>query len=291
MSPTLRRFAIYGAAAPLVAGLCYFGFVYEVPPDPEHALLQAEVKLRFAARLPTHRADGSVVEARAAMIAEAVAFLDEAERLAPPSAATVEYRAYVDYLRGDNRAAAAGYSRASALAQDDEARDSLALSVARMLALAGDDAGALAQIDAHVPAASRVAAAASLERARILQRQGRVADATATARALIDNVSASGADLTGAGELLEICGDHVTAAAAYERAAPMYPLATYFTARLKAGAGDVDNALKMLERAVVDAGDMVRTLVERDVTMWQPCSTAERFQKLFPEMEAARPGR
>ena len=292
MSPLSRRIFGYGLATPIVAGLVYFGFVRELAPDPEHVILQAEIKLRFASRLPPQRDDGSVVVEREALIADAVRFIDEAERLAPPSATSVEYRAYADYLRGDARAAAAGYRRASALATDGGAKHELALSAARMLALSGDDAAALAAFMAQMPTLPpRLAAGANLECARILERQGRAQDAVAAARTVLANETASAEDRVGAGEVLESSGDVAMAESVYQRALSEYPLANYFLGRLKARGGDVDNALKMLECALTDAGRTVRWLVKRDIVAWQPCAGSSRFQSLFPEMETARPGR
>jgi tetratricopeptide (TPR) repeat protein len=161
-----------------------------------------------------------------------------------------------------------------------------------MLALAGDDPAALAQLDARLPAlAPALAAAANLERARIFYRRGSQAEALAAARAVLSNDAASGQDLVGAGEILEAGGDLATAMRAYQQAQPTYPIASYLAARLKVLGGDVDNALEMLERAVTDTGGAVRALVERDLALWQPCAGAERFQMLFPDLETARPGR
>ncbi|MEZ5963400.1 MAG: hypothetical protein R3F56_06085 [Planctomycetota bacterium] len=292
MSPLLRRILGYGLATPIAAGLIYVGFFREVPDDPQHALLQAEIKLRFASRMPPQRGDGSRVAEREELIADAVRYIDEAERLAAPTAMTVEYRAFVDYLQGDARAAAAGYSRAETLASDAEAKGQLALSAARMLALAGEDGRALAELDARMPTLpSHLASGANVERMRILARQGRGEDAARAAQAVLDDVTAAGEDLVGVGEWFESRGDDDMAATAYERAMPSYPLANYFVARLKARGGDVDNAVKMLECALSGAGKAVRSLLNRDRDAWQACAGDQRFQSLFPEMEAARPGR
>jgi hypothetical protein len=42
---------------------------------------------------------------------------------------------------------------------------------------------------------------------------------------------------------------------------------------------------------VTDAGTVVRRLVSDEPAPWRPCAGTERFRKLFPEMEAALPGR
>jgi len=292
MRPFLRRVIGYGSALPIAAVLAYYGFMHVVDPGADHAVLQAEIKLRYAALMPKARADRTPVAERAAMIDDALGFLDQAERLAPPTQTTVEYRAYAAYLQGDARAAAATYDRATGLATDPGSRAELALSAARMLVLAGDDAAALPRLEAvigtGVPAA---AAAAGLERARLLLRQGRTDAAMTAARVLATDASAPAEVSVGAGEVLESGGDDATAASAYERVAPTYPLANYFVARLKARAGDVDNAVQMLERALSGSGNTVRLLVQRDAADWGPCRNDGRFQGLFPGLEAARPGR
>jgi len=40
-----------------------------------------------------------------------------------------------------------------------------------------------------------------------------------------------------------------------------------------------------------DSSQAVRNLVKQDATAWQVCASSERFKKLFPEKEAATPGR
>jgi hypothetical protein len=42
---------------------------------------------------------------------------------------------------------------------------------------------------------------------------------------------------------------------------------------------------------VQDAGTAVRQLVTSEPAAWGTCASTERFRKLFPEMEAAQPGR
>jgi len=287
-----RRCIGYGLAVPVAAGLCYAGFVWQPADDPEFAMTQAEIKLLFAAKLPPKRPDGSVVQEREAMIADAVRFIDEAERLASPTARTAEFRAYVEFLRGNAQAAAAGYARAVALATEPEERGDLVLSEARMRAIAGDDEGALALLAEHagelLPA---TALAARLERARILIRLGRQAEGVAELDAVVATEGVAGEALLAAGQVFEQLGADASALAAYQRAASSVPFANYFAARLKARAGDVDNALGMLERAMTDAAPRVRSLVESEPQVWASCAATERFRKLFPEMEAARPGR
>ncbi len=291
MHPLAKRCLVYGLATPVVASLCYGGFFYDVPHDPEHALTQAEIKLRFAAQIAARQTDGSEIAVRRTMIAEAIAFVDEAERLAPSSARALEYRAYAEYLRGDVQAAAAGYSRARTLAETAEERGGLALSEGRMLALAGDDAGALQALEVAGSLSAKAGPAASLEKSRILARQQRVTEAVATARATLEMTEITSEDLIETGLFLESQQRNDIAATAYARAAQGNPVAQYFTARLKAKDGQVDNALEMLEFAVRDTEATVRTLVKRDSATWQPCANTARFRKLFPEMDAAQPGR
>lgn len=291
MHSLAKRCLGYGLATPIVAALCYGGFFYEVPPDPEHFLTQAEIKLRFAARLPAHRRDGAEVPARASMIADALQFVDRAEQISASTARTVEYRAFADYLRGNAKAAAAGYSKARTLAESSEQRGELALCEARMLALAGDDQAALPLLDAAISLCSRAIPSARLERARILQRQQHNDDALAAARSVLDLEHATGDDLIETGQVLETLSRSDIASTAYCRAAEQTPIANYFAARLKVKAGEVDKALEMLERAQKDTGASVRALVEREPATWQSLAGTTRFRRLFPEMEAAQPGR
>lgn len=256
MHKIARRCLAYGLAIPIIAGLCYAGFVYEVPEDPEHAMTQAEIKLRFAAKLASRGADGTAVPAREAMIQDAVRYIDAAERLAPPSARSTELRAYVDFLRGDVRAAAAGYARARDLAGPGDARAALALSQARVLMMDGQESAALVASEAVLACSD-----------------------------------AGAEDLIGTGLLLETLRRDGMAATAYERASVSDPIGYYFSARLKAKGGEVDNALELLEFAVKDAGTRVQKLVQNEPATWQPCADTERFRRLFPEKEAAQPGR
>jgi tetratricopeptide (TPR) repeat protein len=290
MHPLHKRVLVYGCATPVVAALCYAGFMYEVPPDPEHFLAQAEIKLRFAAQLAPRHADGSEVPARQALIAEALTFVDRAEAIANATACSVEYRAYADYLRGDCRAAAATYARARTLSATPDARAELALSEGRMLAMAGDDTAALRALELAA-AAPCVAAAAGLERARALHRLQQTDAAVSAASRVLELPQIDGQFLTETGLLLEDLDRAAAAATAFTRASAQYPLANYFGARLKARQGEADNALEMLECAVEKAGTAVRTLIKRDTAVWQPLASTTRFRKLFPEMEAAQPGR
>lgn len=285
-----KRVIAYSTTAAVAAGLCYAGFVYEPAPDPANALLQAEIKLRFASRLPSANSDGKPVPAREAMIAEAVKYIDEAERIAPPSAVSLEYRGYVEWLRGDAKAAASCYSRARALAADATASSALVLAEARMRAMSGEEPAALRLLQDELPRMTGPTAdRAVLDMARIHIRNERRDQGLGMLR---DLVSRADSDvLIEAGELFEDAGHAVDAEQAYVKCAASVSIANYFAARLKARKGDVDNALGLLESSEKDDSQSVRMLVRRDARDWRVCAETERFKKLFPEKEAAAPGR
>jgi tetratricopeptide (TPR) repeat protein len=290
MNSTTRRIIGYSGAASVAAALCYGGFFYQVPPDAADALLQAEVKLRFAARLPAKNREGQLVPERESMIAEAIRFIEEAERIAPPSAASLEYRGYVEYLRGDARSAAACYSRARQLASDAATSGPLVLAQARMLAMAGDETAALALLQAEAPRLQGSAVdSGSLDIARLQVRNGQRDAGLARLREIAK--SGVGDVVVEAGQLLEQVGCEEDAEAAYRRVAAVVSLANYYVARLKARQGDVDNALGLLESLERDNSQAVRILLKQDAAAWQVCASSERFKKLFPEKEAATPGR
>lgn len=290
---TLRRLLGYGLGACAAATLVWLGLNATLPPDADHYLLQAEIKLRYATCLPATREGGQPVAARERLIRDAEDYLTQAESLAKDLPVAAEYRGYIQYLRGDARAAAASYRRAGQLLASDssEAQGELRVNEARMLMLAGDDPAALATLRADGGVVGHARPAADLESARILKRLGRTTDALAAARAAALAADCKDSTWIDAGELLETLGDHATAASVYERMSASQPLANYLAGRLKAQAGAFDIAVEMLERAVEGMGPEVHRLLERDAQVWRHVATTERFQNLFPKDASARPGR
>ncbi len=290
---TIRRVVGYGLGAGVAAALVFVGATASIPPGPDHFLLQAEIKLRYATQLAPTDANGAPVPVREALIRDAEAYLTQAEALRKDSPLAVEYRGYIHFLRGDARAAAASYRRAEGLLTADaqDAKGELRVNEARMLSLAGDDAAALSVLQAGGGVLGTARAAAEVETARILRRADRSAEALVAARAAAGHAQPTDRAWIDAGDLLEELGDDATAASTYERVRPTQPLGNYRAARLKAKAGEFDIATEMLERAIEGMGPEVRRLVDRDADIWRSMATTGRFMDLFEGAAHAEPGR
>jgi tetratricopeptide (TPR) repeat protein len=290
MEPFVRRALLYGGGTVLLLALVYGGFVYRADPDLGTLLSSIDVQLRLAAAMPATDRDGRPLAAREQLLQQADGHLVTARHLAPQSPIVAEFEGFLCNQRGDHRAAAAHYRRARTLPGcTPELRDTLIFNEARMLAAAGDAAAALAVFDANSSALQPVYQdQCRIESASLLHRVGR--DTEAMQRLAPVLRSDRPMAWFGAGRVYAELGRVDEADTALERAAATVPIADYDRARLKLAGGDVDSALRLLERAHRAAPAEVGRLLREDATVWQGLATDARFVRLTAPASAT-PGR
>jgi hypothetical protein len=292
MNAASRRFALYGTAAVLVAGLAWSNGRVDDQTDVMTLLSGAEVQLRFAHRMPDADKDGAPLPARAELVATAERFLADAERVHPGLAVTAEFQGFAAMLRGDFGAAAAAYRRARACSDcAEEQRDILSFNEARMLAQAGDGAGALAVLGQHgVALDARFGRQRQLAEAGALRQLGRMAEATARLEGVLADPAAQPVERLEAAQALAALGAKEPAAIAFAATACDEPISEYFLAKLKLERGEVDSSLDLLERASAAQPAEVKRLLRNEADVWSAVAANVRFQKVS-DAEPAAPAR
>lgn len=297
MNETGKRIVGYGAAAVLVGGLVYGGFIRRADPDLLTMISSVDVQLRLASVMPERDRDGKPIEARERMLRESRAHLDTIDRVKPDYLPAVEFRAYLEFLEGKPLAAAALYERARGLEGcTPEVRDTLILNEAKAYHAAGRTRRAIALLEANEERwRDESVGEALLEKARMLSSLERSANAAnaheAAAAAAIEAAEKGSARVAfSAGMLLERWGRWDAAAAAYRRAAEEDGRANYFLARLKIKRGEPDKGLALLARAARTAGRKVTAdLVDRDGDLWKAVGFEGRIDAILSsENDAVR---
>lgn len=286
----MRRALLYGSAAPVLGVLLWFGFGYEADPDFAQALSAANTELRMAAAMPPADRDGTPLQARLSLLADAEKNLAAARRQDPHSPVLLEFEGYLSELRGDRRAAAASYRRAQEQAGADREQYSvLVFSEARALAGAGEAAAALAVLrGAQERIDVRWIPQCLLEQASLLRGLGRHSAADAVLReVMLCDEPLAWAD---AGRQWQAMGDTASAESAFARAASRVPSVDVLRARLKLAAGDVEKCWQLLDSAASAAPAETRRLLREEPAAWQAIAEDERFQRLIGT-DAATPGR
>jgi len=292
MNAIRRRFALYGPAAALVAGLAWSSWRVDDQIDVMTLLSSADVQLRFAHRMPESDKDGVPLLARAELVATAERYLVDAESLQPGLAVTAEFQGFAAMLRGDYATAAAEYRRARACVDcTEEQRDVLAFNEARMLAQAGDAGAALAALGAHGRNLDqRFGRQRQLAEAGALRQLGRVSEATALLESVIADPAAQPAERLAAALALAALGAKQPAAAALAATACEEPISDYFLAVLKLERGEVDSCLDLLERASAALPAEVKRLLREEADVWSAVAANTRFQ-MVSDAELAAPAR
>jgi tetratricopeptide (TPR) repeat protein len=286
-SAMLRRLIGYPVAVLAVAGLVRVGFFHGIGADPQMLLEMSSVHLQLGRKLAgTDRA--------AAMVAEAEELIDRAERGGAEPWAVLRARGEVAYFEGDflRAAEALGAARAHESCPSESMID-LALGECELRLLGGDPDGAIAVLsragadrwegDRHV--------AREVVRVRALQQKGDVEGCVAVIEAAHDKGTFGELEVA---RLYEEVGAVELAEAAYDSAARDEPVTNYYLGRLKLRQGEVDSALRLLERSLREASEEARSLVERDRALWEERG-GDRFQqtmqnRLVPGSELAAPG-
>lgn len=289
-----RRVGLYGAAALVLGGLVYGGFIYRVEPDVLTILGSADLYLRVAAILPENGKDGRPLAVREENLHRVEDAIAEVERREPGLSVSRQFSAYVAYLRKDHASALRLYGEALSARDFQEAqRPRILLDMAKLHQELKQDDQAL-QILAGLKVGPAIAAEAALVQACILRGRNQVAEAAASLKALASVEVEQGGVLIECAQLLAELGELPAAAELAGRAATRCDaIGLYRIARLKFEAGQVDTALTMLDQAVRADSETVQATLKRDLAVWEPVRSDPRFQDIgkLNQQPAAAPGR
>ena len=293
MNTVIRRILGYGLGGMVAAALVWGGFLYRPSADLWTLLSAIDTQLRLAYVLPAVNKQGESQSERTRMLDDVEEMLDQASDLDPDFAPIGEYRGFLAFMRGDYRGAAEIYRQARDMREcSRDMSDSLVFNEARMLRKAGEQKAALNVLEeSRGSLQSKYLDQADLDRASLLIELDRDDEAVRLAHAVAGRGAEHPVAAVKAGQIFEDLQMHDAADSAYQTAAVGDPTANYYRSRLKAGRGEVDSALDLLEQAVQSAPATVRRLAERDGEAWAGVSETERFQRIIRPEESAVPGR
>ena len=280
----IRRLFGYPVAVALVGWLVWAGFVRTSEADPGTLLSSAEVHLRMAAALPEDtpkRAEFLEVASEMSKVAlEQGAAMWEATQLL----------GYAAYLDGELETAAGYYDIARKDAGCPEklaARLTVQCAELALRRKDWDTAEAIVADESVLWAEGSLTEMRNEIRVRIADSSGRRDEAIEMLGALRETGGISGIR---AGILYEQLDCVELAAATFGSETADEPVTFYYLARLKMRQGDVDSALRLLERSLEGDDAATRVLVRDDEAEWREVAKDERFVRTMQERpDSAQP--
>jgi tetratricopeptide (TPR) repeat protein len=292
MRDSIGRWFLYGGASAVVVGVACAWACTETEADVSVLLGSANVQLQAAYMTPAADREGAALSSRKELIATAIGHLESVERRRPGMAVTAEFRGFAHMLSGEQLLAAACYGRARDCDDcSDEQRDVVTFNQARMLASAGEGERALRVLDRNKRQLdARYGHSRRLKEAEILIELGRPEAAVQRLTVVSADAAAPPMARLEAGRRFLQLGHADAAEPLLEGACADQPIAAYDLARLKLRAGDVDESMELLERALMARPTEVRQRLRDEADAWSVVSQDARFLQL-EVAPLASPGR
>ncbi|MBI5852239.1 MAG: hypothetical protein HZB39_14590 [Planctomycetes bacterium] len=282
MNPRTTRFLVYPTAAALAGVLGWIAFGYEAEADFGTLIQSASIHAELAASIPADSPKPKGLELRNKLIQDAYGWLERADRVSPNSPEGCQLRAFLAMTEGRPLDAAMLYRKCRGLANCENAQyGPLAMHEAKALSNAGHFEDALKVLaDSAADVAVEQRPERDLLTARILWRGGRVDQAVAAVKSVIETGAEGSSVCREGAALLEAMGEYGPSESAWRKSETVDELERYHVARLKARAGKVEEARENLERAVGSGNPEVLRRMAQDDELWAAAIGEQRLQEL-----------